>query len=120
MAHDRFAGAGDEETGFEMSLHFRFTETPFDEHQVRTPRRRAVAGCIGKDVRGVRVAIHAIEGGRTLVDGHVAAQRALVSRVMIGGEVVSVMFGQRESDSFTMLPAMNAMLAGRSANRRMR
>jgi deoxycytidine triphosphate deaminase len=120
MAHDGFAGAGDEETRFEMSLHFRFTEAPFDEHQVRPPGRRAVAGCIGKDVRGVRVPIHAFEGGGTLMDGHVAAQRSLVSRVMVSGKVMSVMFGQREIDSFTMLPAMNAMLAGRSARRRMR
>ena len=120
MAHDGFTWATDQKSGLEMSLDFRFTKSPLHEHQVRSPRRRAVAGCIGKDVRRVGVPIHAFEGGRTLVHGHIAAQRALVPRVVIGREVVSVMFGQRDNDSFTMLPAMNAMLAGRSASRRMR
>jgi hypothetical protein len=54
------------------------------------------------------------------VDGHVASQRTLVARVVIGGMVMAMMFGQRRKLSFTMFPAMNAMLAGRSASRRMR
>ena len=120
MAYDGFTCSRNQKRGLEMSLHFRFTESPLHEHQVRTPRRRAVARCIGKDVRGVRVTVHAFEGGRTFVNGHIAAQCALIARVMVGGEVVAMMLGQRENVSFTMLPAINAMLAGRSASRRIR
>ena len=59
---------------------------------------------IHRDRVGLSVA--AGEGGGPLVLGHVPAQRELAHR--------------RDTDSLSTLPIMNAMLAGRSARRRMR
>jgi len=71
----------------------------------------ARAGALGvlvihEDAHRIGVPVRAPKGGRPPVGGHVAAEGKVGHR--------------RFTDSRTMLPSMNAMLAGRSARRRMR
>ena len=79
---------------------------PAHEQQRRAVEPAQVRLLVHVDGHRVRLAVAASEGRGPLVLGHVAAQRQLAHRP--------------GTDSRTMLPRRKAMLAGRSASRRMR
>ncbi len=107
-----------------MAGDFRFPSTPLHEEEVGAPGRRAVAGGFREQIDGVGAPINAIEGRRTAVDGVIATERALVPLRMIRGMMMSGVRAQRAELPLTisrrMFPAINAILAGRSASRRIR
>jgi len=81
--------------------------TPAHEQQGCTVAARGVGRVVYPGRDGVRLPVGAAERGRALVDGLIPAERRIVDYF-------------RRTDSFTTLPTMNTMLAGRSARRRMR
>lgn len=87
--------------------HGSLATVPTDEEQ-RGPVPAGGVRCIVHPGRyGIRLAVRAAEGGGPLVDLLIAAECGVVDYF-------------RRRDSFTTLPTMNTMLAGRSARRRMR
>ena len=124
MPDHRFTAPRHNEPGFEMAGDFRLTGTPLDEEQIGAPWRRAIAGGFREEIHRIGAPIDTVEGGRTAVHGLIATERALVPLRMIRGMMMSGVRAQRAELPLTisrrMFPAMNAMLAGRSASRRMR
>jgi hypothetical protein len=80
---------------------------PTDEEQRGPVPARGIRRIVHPGRYGVRLSVGAAEGGGALVDLLIAAE----------GRVVDYF---RRRDSFTTLPTMNTMLAGRSARRRIR
>lgn len=97
-----------EVVGLEMTDRL-VASSPAHEQQRGTvaPLGAGGGGIVHPRRHGVRLAVGATEGGRALVGLLVAAE----------GRVVDYF---RRRDSFTTLPTMNTMFAGRSASRRMR
>ena len=126
VSNDRFTGSAKHEITFEMSLHFGLAITPAHEQQIRAPWCRGISGFVGQNIRRIGKPVHALKSRRTCVDRHVSTKRAFIACGVIGRQMVAFVsfFVLAQlflvNASFTMLPAMNAMLAGRSARRRMR
>ena len=80
---------------------------PTDEEERGPVPARGVRRIAHPGRHGIRLTVGAAEGGWALVDVLIAAE----------GRVVDYF---RRRDSFTTLPTMNTMLAGRSARRRIR
>ncbi len=84
-----------------------FSLSPTNEEQSGAIAAGLIRGIVGPSGNGVRLSVGAAKRGRALVDGLIAAERGVVDYF-------------RRRDSFTTLPTMNTMLAGRSASRRIR
>ena len=81
---------------------------------------------IGQDIGRIRKTVYTFERGGARMHCHITTKRPLIARRVISGQMMPGMsfavFAQLFllNASLTMLPAMKAMLAGRSARRRMR
>lgn len=84
-----------------------FTFSPTNEEQCGPVPTCGVRRVVRPRGDRVRLPVGTAEGGRALVDLLIAAE----------GRIVDYF---RRKDSFTTLPTMNTMLAGRSARRRIR
>jgi len=106
----RESGVGCRTEGEVVGLHVTdrlVAPTPAHEQQRGAVATGGVRRIVYPGRDGVRVTIRAAEGGGALVDELIAAE----------GRIVDYF---RRKDSFTTLPTMKTMLAGRSARRRIR